>query len=76
MNLNFNDFQKQDIKFDINELKKAYNEVLTIKGFTGIDAPYEAPKNPELIIESDKYDVDTCAEKIVDFLIRKNIINK
>ena len=37
MNLNFNDFQKQDIKFDINELKKAYNEVLTIKGFTGID---------------------------------------
>ncbi len=47
-----------------------------IKGFTGIDAPYEAPKNPELIIESDKYDVDTCAEKIVDFLIRKNIINK
>ena len=47
-----------------------------IKGFTGIDAPYEAPKNPELIIESDKYDVDTCAEKIVDFLIRKNIINR
>ena len=47
-----------------------------IKGFTGIDAPYEAPKNPELIIESDKYDVDACAEKIVDFLIIKNIINK
>ena len=47
-----------------------------IKGFTGIDAPYEAPKNPELIIESDKYDVDACAEKIVDFLITKNIINK
>ena len=47
-----------------------------IKGFTGIDAPYEAPKNPELIIESDKYDVDTCAEKIVEFLIRKNIINR
>ena len=47
-----------------------------IKGFTGIDAPYEAPKNPELIIESDKYDVDACAEKIVDFLIRKKIINR
>ena len=42
-----------------------------IKGFTGIDAPYEAPKNPELI-ESDKYDVDTCAEKIVDFLLEKH----
>jgi len=47
-----------------------------IKGFTGIDAPYEAPLNPELIIESDKYDIDTCAEKIVDFLIREKIVNK
>ena len=28
MNLNFNDFQKQDIKFDIDELQKAYKEIL------------------------------------------------
>ena len=33
MNLNFNDFQKQDIKFDINELQKAYKEILAIKDF-------------------------------------------
>ena len=33
MSLNFNDFQKQDIKFDINELKKAYQEILKIKDF-------------------------------------------
>ena len=26
MNLNFNDFQKQDVKFDIHELQKAYKE--------------------------------------------------
>ena len=37
MTLDFNDFQKQDINFDINELQKAYKEILTIKGFTGID---------------------------------------
>ena len=37
MNLNFNDFQKQDIKFDINKLEKAYLEVLKIKDFTGPD---------------------------------------
>ena len=37
MNLNFNDFQKQDIKFDINELQKAYKEVLAIKGFSGVE---------------------------------------
>ena len=37
MNLNFNDFQKQDIKFDINELQKAYKELLEIKDFTGTE---------------------------------------
>ena len=36
MTLNFQDFHKQDIKFDINELQKAYKEVLKIKNF---DAP-------------------------------------
>ena len=35
MNLNFNDFQKQNIKFDINELKKAYNDILELKDFSG-----------------------------------------
>ena len=35
MTLNFNDFAKQDIKFDINELKKAYKEILNIKKFEG-----------------------------------------
>ena len=36
MSLNFNDFQKQDVKFDIDELKKAYNEILRIKDFDGV----------------------------------------
>ena len=37
MILNFNDFQKQDIKFDIIKLKKAYKEILKIKDFSGVD---------------------------------------
>ena len=37
MNLNFNDFQKQDIKFDVYKLQNAYKELLTIKGFSGVD---------------------------------------
>ena len=37
MDLNFNDFQKQDVKFNINKLQKAYEEIIAIKGFTGID---------------------------------------
>ena len=35
MTLNFNDFQKQEIKFDIIELQKAYSEILKIKKFDG-----------------------------------------
>ena len=30
MSLNFNDFEKQNIKFDIDELQNAYKEVLKI----------------------------------------------
>ena len=37
MELNFNDFQRQDVKFDINELQKAYKEILKIKSFSGVE---------------------------------------
>ena len=37
MILNFNDFQKQDIKFDIVKLKNAFKEVLELKNFSGPD---------------------------------------
>ena len=33
MSLSFNDFQKQDISFDINKLRNACDDVLNIKGF-------------------------------------------
>ena len=57
MSLNFNDFQKQDIKFDISELRNACNEVLKIKGFdTSLGIPHFAgvslnqiPGDPESI---------------------------
>ena len=35
MALEFSDFQKQDIKFDINKLQKAYQEIIKIKNFDG-----------------------------------------
>ena len=35
MILNFNDFQKQDIKFDIVKLKNAFEEVMALKNFSG-----------------------------------------
>ena len=47
-----------------------------IKGFTGIDAPYEAPLNPELIVETDKNDIEDCAQIVVDYLVEEGIISK
>ena len=39
----FNDFQKQDVKFDIIKLKQAYDDVLKIKGFdTSLGIPHFA----------------------------------
>ncbi len=39
-----------------------------IKGFTGIDAPYEAPEKPELVLEADHKDADTLAGEVLAFL--------
>ena len=57
MNLNFNDFQKQDIKFDIDELRKAYEQVINIKDFDGVSgisnfgaiSLTQVPGNPDSI---------------------------
>jgi adenylylsulfate kinase len=46
-----------------------------IKNYTGIDSPYEAPENPELIIDTDKETLDESVSRIYSFLERKAIIN-
>ena len=46
-----------------------------IKNYTGIDSPYEAPDNPELIIDTDKETLDESVSSIYSFLERKAIIN-
>ncbi|WP_112182155.1 MULTISPECIES: adenylyl-sulfate kinase [Paraliobacillus] len=46
-----------------------------IKGFTGIDDPYEEPLNPEVIIETDKQSVDESVKKIIDYLNRKGYLS-
>ncbi len=36
-----------------------------IKEFTGISDPYEAPKNPELKLDTENLDVDYCAQQVI-----------
>ena len=39
-----------------------------LKGFTGIDAPYEPPTNPELVLKSAEAPAETLAEEVLRFL--------
>ncbi len=39
-----------------------------IKQFTGIDSPYEPPENPDLVVDTEKNDIETCINQIVDYI--------
>ena len=36
-----------------------------IKGFTGVDDPYEEPSNAEVIVDTDNESIDLSLEKII-----------
>ena len=39
-----------------------------IKGFTGIDDPYEAPERPELVLDAGTKSAETLADEVLDYL--------
>ena len=45
-----------------------------LKNFTGIDSPYEEPQSPEIIVQTEKYSAEECAEKILSYLIEKGYV--
>lgn len=45
-----------------------------LKDFTGIDAPYEAPEEPELRVRTDLVSAQEGADRIVGFLVDRGII--
>ncbi|NCG10073.1 MAG: sulfate adenylyltransferase subunit CysN [Alphaproteobacteria bacterium] len=45
-----------------------------LKNFTGIDSPYEAPENPEIEINTDDMSVEDAAERVINGLIERGII--
>ena len=44
-----------------------------IKGFTGIDDPYEEPTTPDLHIKTHVDDLETCVAKVVEFIDAQNL---
>ena len=44
-----------------------------LKGFTGIDDPYEAPINPDLVLDASSTSVDELADEVVYFLHSRRV---
>jgi adenylylsulfate kinase len=45
-----------------------------IKGFTGVDAPYEIPENPDLRIETAKMSVEEGVEAVIAMCVERGIL--
>ena len=58
---------------DVKGLYKKAREGI-IKGFTGIDDPYEAPLNPEITIDTSKLSLDEGVNVIFDYLEKKGVL--
>lgn len=46
-----------------------------ISNFTGIDAPYEAPEQPELVLDADHGTPDDLADAVIEMLVGRNKIS-
>ena len=74
-NLQAGEFVEIYVKVSIEEAAKRdpkglYKKALAgqIKGFTGIDDPYEAPERPEILIDTERMNPDAAASAIVAYL--------
>ncbi|MBD3225610.1 MAG: adenylyl-sulfate kinase [Caldithrix sp.] len=45
-----------------------------IKQFTGIDAPYEAPAHPEVVVDTDQQSLEESTQTVLDYLKEHKII--
>lgn len=46
-----------------------------LPNFTGISSPYEAPENPELVIETGSQSLQESITQVIDFLRKRSIIS-
>lgn len=61
VNTSLEECEKRDVKGLYKKVRDG-----EIKNFTGIDSPYDIPKNPNLIIDTSVYNVDDCVDMIVN----------
>ena len=46
-----------------------------LKGFTGIDDPYEAPEKPELVLDGNTKGIDELADEVILFLNQRKLLS-
>ena len=58
------------------DVKGLYAKALAgeLKGFTGVDDPYEAPENPEITLHTDQETVEQSVAKIIAYLEQHDLI--
>ncbi len=58
------------------DVKGMYKQALAgrLKGFTGIDNPYEEPQQPDLILDTDKETIQESTEKVIALLKTKGYL--
>ena len=44
------------------------------KFFPGVSYPYEIPENPDLVVNTEKMDIESSVKKVLDYLLRKKYI--
>ena len=71
INAPFEVCEQRDVK---GLYKKARNG--EIKNFTGLDAPFEAPKNPSIEVRTDQKSLEACKEEILEAIIKKIKISR
>lgn len=65
-------FVKADLETCIRrDPKKLYAKALagSIPSFTGLDSPYEAPKSPDLLLDTDLHDEESCVNALIDTVL-------
>lgn len=61
--------EKRDVKGMYKDVRNGGNIVLS-----GVNDPYDIPKEPDIVLETDKYSVSECIEKLKDHLIKNNLV--
>ena len=71
-------FKEIFIKASIDECKKRdvkglYSKAISgeIENFTGISSPYEDPKNPDLVLNTEKESIEESVKKLENFIIKE-----